>query len=240
MKKTITLILLIIIVFCFVGCKEATIANKPDADGAGLYVTGTNELIYSWSEMVNMGWINEDGTANFEYKNNISGKLVFPKDLYNIPCYAFSWCQNLKEIVLSDSIETIETCAFEGCTALTNVTIPSNVGEGAFIYCASLRVVTISEGVSKIEKQAFSGCESLERITIPKSIKSIGAKAFYECERLEEIIYGGTRDEWRNIEKPNVRTDFNVIDFGVLDNWDAVTDLYTIKCVDGDIAKYDQ
>lgn len=240
MKKIMALILSIFIVVCFVACENTFDTNKPDADGAGLYVTGTDELIYSWSKMVQMGWINADGSANLGYKDNIAGKLVFPSAITTVPESAFSWCFNLEEIVLPETIKEIDTCAFDGCTALTNVTISGNVGESAFAFCTSLKNVIISEGVTRIDKHAFSGCESLEKITIPKSIKNIGTQAFNECEKLEEIIYGGTKEEWRSIEKPYIPIELNVIDFRVLDNWDEGTDLYTIKCVDGDIAKYDQ
>jgi hypothetical protein len=38
-------------------------------------------------------------------------------------------------------------------------------------------------------------------VTISKSVVSIGAGAFYECENLININYCGTIEEWNAIEK---------------------------------------
>ena len=53
---------------------------------------------------------------------------------------------------------------FEGCTNLTNITIPSSV--------------------TRIERDAFKGCTNLTSITIPNSVTSIGSLAFLQCTSL--------------------------------------------------------
>ena len=230
MKKIMALILSIFIVVCFVGCENAFDTNKPDADGAGLYETGTNNLKYSWSKMVRMGWIDKDGKASLEYKDCISGKLVFPKDLYSIPDSAFSWCPKLEEIVLHKSVHTIGDSAFS-CSAITSVTIPCDIGKKAFFSCLNLRTVKILEGATQIGTYSFYGCKSLQTIEIPKSVQRIGTDVFGETQNLN-IVYNGTRAEWRSIDKPIAHS---LTYSEVSKEWNISARRETIKCTDGNI-----
>ena len=40
----------------------------------------------------------------------------------------------------------------------------------------------------------------MKRITIPKCVKRIEENAFKKCERLEDVYYEGTLEEWRKID----------------------------------------
>ena len=62
------------------------------------------------------------------------------------------------ELKIPDTITKIPSCAFYGCSDITNVSIP--------------------EGVTSIGDYAFSVCTSLTEITIPSSVTSIGVYAF--------------------------------------------------------------
>ena len=64
---------------------------------------------------------------------------------------------------------TVSICpsAFEGCTALTSVTIPNSVttiGYDTFRGCTALTSVTIPNSVTSIGGSAFSGCTGLKKI----------------------------------------------------------------------------
>ena len=88
------------------------------------------------------------------------------------------------------TVTSIASSAFEGCTGLTSVTIPSSVtiiGGAAFYMCTGLTTVDIPNGVKTIGEGAFSKCEGLTSVTIPGSVTSIGKNAFFQCYGLTQI-----------------------------------------------------
>ena len=50
-------------------------------------------------------------------------------------------------------------------------------------------VVNVPEGVVKIGNGAFQKMENVKRIVLPASLRSIDYHAFYDCDRLEEIVF---------------------------------------------------
>lgn len=83
---------------------------------------------------------------------------------------------------------SIGNYAFEGCHALTQVTIPNNVthiGEGAFYACAMLETVTVGNGVSYMGLNAFGYCAALTEVNL--SCPTIGQQAFFFCEKLAAV-----------------------------------------------------
>jgi len=84
--------------------------------------------------------------------------------------------------------------AFENCTGLTSVTIPSSVtsiGIGAFWGCTGLTNISIPSSVTSIGNGAFYGCTGLTSVTIPSSVTSIGNYAFYNCTGLQDVTILG-------------------------------------------------
>ena len=91
---------------------------------------------------------------------------------------------------IGDCVTSIDSSAFDSCSSLSSVTIPSGVtsiGGSAFYGCSSLQSVTIPSGVTSIGMSAFEMCSSLSSITIPDSVTSIGIQAFKSCSRLSSI-----------------------------------------------------
>ena len=82
---------------------------------------------------------------------------------------------------IKENTRVIADEAFEGCSALTSVTIPNSVtsiGDFAFEGCSALTSITIPNSVTSIGDEAFGGCSALTSVTIPNSVKEIGEEAF--------------------------------------------------------------
>ena len=103
---------------------------------------------------------------------------------------AFDGCSGLTSLTIPSSVTSIGESAFYGCSGLTSLTIPSSVtsiGESAFYGCSGLTSLTIPSSVTSIGESAFFGCSGLTSFTIPSSVTSIGWGAFCGCSGLTSI-----------------------------------------------------
>lgn len=124
----------------------------------------------------NINFSSENGVL---YNKNKSSLLKYPvakkETFFSIPNSvtaindnAFSYCENLENIVMPEFVTNIGMTAFYGCINLKSITIPSNV--------------------NVIETSVFTKCTSLTSIEIPSKVTSIKSYAFYDCTSLAEII----------------------------------------------------
>ena len=86
---------------------------------------------------------------------------------------AFQRCYNLKEVILHEGLQKIGWRAFQFCSSLSSITLPStitDIGNYAFSFCRNLRDVILNEGLQKIGWLAFGNCTPLESITFPSTV----------------------------------------------------------------------
>lgn len=96
---------------------------------------------------------------------------------------------------IPDSVTTIGDFAFEGCTALTKVSIPNSVitiGVGAFYKCILLTDIEIGDSVKIIGNYAFASCTNLRKVEIPDCVSIIGEFAFRDCSQLTSVAIGNS------------------------------------------------
>ncbi len=105
--------------------------------------------------------------------------------------YTFAECTNLKRVIIEEGVKCIGENAFEGCTMLDSVVLPSSVHSvysRAFNKCTALTNITISEGVKVIHPYAFLGCSALKKVELPSSLESVGLQIFRDCTGLTEVV----------------------------------------------------
>ena len=119
--------------------------------------------------------------------------------LVYIMSQAFSGCTALKTTNIFNNIFTIQSIeekAFEGCTSLTKVKLPTAItylGSGAFKGCANLTTIT-TDNLMQIGNSAFYSCTKLApetdgSIKLP-NVNKIGNLAFYSCSALKTVDFG--------------------------------------------------
>jgi hypothetical protein len=126
-------------------------------------------------------------------------------------------------LILPDTLKTIKSNAFIGCTALVSVDMPgvTTIMQGAFSGCEKLETVYL-ENLEAVKNDgsttngAFYKCSALRRVFLPKAgeigkktfnsctalsivyapqVRSIGDKAFTKCTGLDCLILGETPPE---------------------------------------------
>ncbi|MBD5361781.1 MAG: leucine-rich repeat protein [Bacteroides sp.] len=132
--------------------------------------------------------------TNRELKSiEIPAEIVINNTKYSVSSIqscAFEGCTNLTSVTLPNSMYTIWSNAFKDCTALTSIKIPESVttiDSRAFQGCTSLTSVTLTNSETRISDNVFRGCSSLTSITLPDSLRSIGDYAFFACSSLTTI-----------------------------------------------------
>lgn len=141
------------------------------------------------------------GCDMLEYKKYRNGYYLGSDDA---PCAALvkPIDDSVSDFELHPDTKIIVTNAFKGC---------------------NIASINIPDGVKIIGESAFESCLSLTEVYIPASVTEIKYTAFKDCPALETINFGGTVEQWWNIDK------------GV--NWDEYTDFYTVICTNGNLTK---
>ena len=111
-------------------------------------------------------------------------KISFMVDLSNPLYYAHHLYldgEEIKDLVIPNSVTRIGNDAFNNCSGLTSVVIPNSVtsiNSYAFYDCSGLTSVVIGNSVTLIGNCAFSRCSGLTSVVIPNSVTNIENSAF--------------------------------------------------------------
>ena len=190
--------------YAFGGCSgltSATIGNSVTSIGESAFFgcSGLQKVIVNdiaaWYNITFASNSNPLFYAHHLYsdENTEIKDLVIPNSVTSIGSYAFRGCSGLTSVTIPTSVTSIGESAFFGCSGLTSVTIPNSVtsiGNYAFYRCSGLTSVTIPTSVTSIGDEAFYYCSGLTSVTIPSSVTSIGSYAFNGCSGLTSVKVG--------------------------------------------------
>ncbi len=165
--------------------QEVTITEEPsllDAEtgsGTGGLYTGTLGENVSWSLDTGTGALTVTGSGAMEdYSSEES-------PLWNYRSY-------IKSVIIADTVATVGSCVFRGCTNLTAIDLGgvTKIGGYAFYECKALTSIVIPDSVTSIGGLAFYDCDALMEIVIPDSVTTIGDSAFFSCDNLTSVTMG--------------------------------------------------
>lgn len=116
-------------------------------------------------------------------------QFTIPSGIKIIGKEAFDYAK-IKDVIIPETITTIEESAFENCSNLEKIVIPNSVksiGRSAFSGCRRLVSVKMSDSVNSLEAFLFSGCYQLQEIEIGASVAKIDPLAFYQCKGMKSF-----------------------------------------------------
>lgn len=114
-----------------------------------------------------------------------------------------NWNRNITEVIIKEGVTTVGIMAFDNCTKLKKVTLPSTlktIDYNAFGGCRSLGEIKLPQSLTTINDYAFSECENLREITIPKNVNYIGFDVFRQCFYLENIFVDPANSKYTSVD----------------------------------------
>ena len=136
--------------------------------------------------------------------------------------------QEIKDLIIPSSVDSIHKYAFSDCSSLTSVIIPNGVtsiGNYAFDGCDSLSFVVIGSGVTSIEYSAFRDCPIdtvYSRNPIPPQLKSSYSAKPFNSQPVCYIPCGATssykNSSWKDYMSKFVEGNFYFLNTSVSDS----------------------
>ena len=160
--------------------------------------------------------------TSFLYWQEGIKEFNIPRGITKINNYAFAHA-GLENITIPSSVKVIDREAFYKCENLKTVKLPIGVvledrvfrfsglesvelkdvklqDYSTFRGCKQLKSAIIKGDTPVIPDETFKNCYKLTHVELPETLEQIGYNVFYGCDKLREINFAGTVNQWRDIE----------------------------------------
>ena len=111
--------------------------------------------------------------------------------LREIGRYAFDTCTSLSTLAIPSGVREIGSQAFRN-SGIQEIVIPDGVTKiqaKTFNYCKVLKKVTFGKSITTIENKAFEGCTLLNDVALPASLSMIETASFSGCDALTNASF---------------------------------------------------
>lgn len=189
----------------FYGCSALQQINIPQGIKSLAYEVLAYTGIKTLDIPSSVNYIGEKAFRNCESLQSIK----LPEGLTLLNDELFDGCKQLSDIQIPSTVTTIKKAAFNDCKALKTITlpaslntfeIPSNNDISIFSGCSALKSILVeannkyfeSDGTALYNKAkdtliCFPG--GVTSFVVPQSVKTIGVKAFCNCDSLQNIMF---------------------------------------------------
>ena len=126
----------------------------------------------------------------YEFQHNVTLKeVIIPDSVKRAKC-VFTECPNLKKVVLSENLTSINEYMFSNCGLLEEANIPSKttkIGHSAFYGCKKLKSITLPKTIRELDDMAFYDCDSVTELILPEGLEVIGQSALGDMGGIKSI-----------------------------------------------------
>ncbi|MBR5551852.1 MAG: leucine-rich repeat protein, partial [Muribaculaceae bacterium] len=142
-------------------------------------------------------YISDTEVTIYTVDPSLSGEFIIPEtaneNLYKVVAIAdraFANCSAITSITIPESLTSIGSNVFEGCTALENVNweaINCSYSGITAILPSTVKQVIFGDKVETITNYLCADLTSIESFIIPKSVNVIGVGAFANCYSMQTV-----------------------------------------------------
>ena len=187
------------------GLTSVTIPNSVTSIGswAFKYCSSLTSVVWNAKNCADFAKYYDRYEAKYYYGpfGNIASQITsftFGSEVEHIPAYLCYGMENLTSVTIPNSVTSIGSSVFNGCSGLTSVVWNaknyadfSSSSNTPFI-ASQITSFTFGSEVEHIPAYLCYGMENLTSVTIPNSVTSIGDEAFYNCSGLTSITIGNS------------------------------------------------
>ena len=174
--------------FCY-NNKNLSNINLPDS------ITQINGYAFYYCNLTKLSLPqNVKSVGNFSFQNTKLTELTLNEGLESIGYSAFRW-NNIKSVVIPDTVTHIENTVFNGCGSLESITLGKGITSinGYFVSgCANLKEIIVRGTITRIEDIALQNDTSLTLKGIKgldwEKVLYIGENAFANCTSLKGTV----------------------------------------------------